>query len=44
MNTIDISTVVYLPPEEVYDVLQTASSELQSLDGVESTKTYISLE
>ncbi|MFB6112566.1 MAG: Lrp/AsnC ligand binding domain-containing protein [Halodesulfurarchaeum sp.] len=29
--------------EEVYDVLSTASDEVQSVSGVEETKTYISL-
>ena len=29
---------------EVYDILQTASSELQSFDGVVDTKTYIALD
>lgn len=29
---------------EVYDVLKTASSELQSFDGVDDTKTYIALD
>jgi DNA-binding Lrp family transcriptional regulator len=29
--------------EEVYDVLNTTASEMQALDGVEATKTYISL-
>jgi DNA-binding Lrp family transcriptional regulator len=30
--------------EEVYEVLQTTASEIQSLEGVLETKTYISLE
>lgn len=30
--------------EEVYDVLQTASSRIQSFTGVTDTKTYISLQ
>lgn len=29
---------------EVYDILKTASSELQSFDGVDDTKTYIALD
>ena len=28
---------------EVYDVLDTTASEMQAIDGVEATKTYISL-
>lgn len=36
--------IVELDTEEVYDVLQTSSSKVQGLKGVESTKTYISLE
>jgi DNA-binding Lrp family transcriptional regulator len=30
--------------EEVYDVLQTASSDVSGLDGVADTKTYMALE
>lgn len=30
--------------EDVYSVLQTASSEIQALDGIDETRTYIALE
>lgn len=40
----DYDLVVEIETEEVYEVLHTASSELQGLDGVEDTKTYISLD
>jgi len=36
--------IVELSVEEVYGVLQTTASDIQSLDGVLETKTYISLE
>ncbi|WP_224448846.1 Lrp/AsnC ligand binding domain-containing protein [Haloprofundus salilacus] len=36
--------IVEVDAEEVYDVLKTASSEVQSLQGVTDTKTYISLD
>jgi len=36
--------IVELSVEEVYDVLKTTASEIQSLDGVLVTKTYISME
>ncbi|ATW89762.1 AsnC-like helix-turn-helix protein [Halohasta litchfieldiae] len=36
--------IVELSVDEVYDVLQTTASEIQSLDGVLETKTYMSLE
>lgn len=36
--------IVELSVEEVYDVLKTTASEIQSLDGVLETKTYMSLE
>ena len=36
--------IVELSVDEVYDVLQTTASDIQSLDGVLETKTYISLE
>lgn len=39
----DYDIIAEVETEEVYDILHTASSELQSLDGVENTKTYISL-
>ncbi len=40
----DYDIIAEVHTEEVYDVLHTASSELQSLDGVDDTKTYISLD
>lgn len=36
--------IVELSVDEVYDVLQTTASDIQSLNGVLETKTYISLE
>jgi DNA-binding Lrp family transcriptional regulator len=36
--------IVELETEEVYEILQTTTSEIQSLDGVLETKTYMSLE
>lgn len=36
--------IVEISTEEVYEILQTTTSEIQSLDGVLETKTYISLE
>ncbi|MCL9816468.1 Lrp/AsnC ligand binding domain-containing protein [Natronocalculus amylovorans] len=36
--------IVEVESEGVYEVLQTAASEIQSFDGVADTKTYISLE
>jgi len=36
--------IIELSVEEVYDVLKTTASEIQSLDGVLETKTYMSLE
>ncbi|MFW6320701.1 MAG: Lrp/AsnC ligand binding domain-containing protein [Halohasta sp.] len=36
--------IVEVSTDEVYEVLQTTTSEIQSLDGVLETKTYISLE
>ncbi len=40
-GTYDI--IVEVDTEEVYDVLKTASSEIQGLKGVTDTKTYISM-
>jgi len=40
-GTYDIISEVDAP--EVYDVLHTVSSEMQQLDGVADTKTYISM-
>jgi DNA-binding Lrp family transcriptional regulator len=36
--------IVELDTEEVYDVLKTSSSKVQGLQGVDDTKTYISLD
>lgn len=36
--------IVEVAVSEVYEVLQTTASDIQSLDGVLETKTYISLE
>lgn len=36
--------IVELTVGEVYEVLQTTASDIQSLDGVLETKTYMSLE
>ena len=36
--------IVELETEEVYEILQTTTSEIQSLDGVLGTRTYMSLE
>ena len=40
----DYDVIVELDTEEVYEVLQTVSSDIQSLDGVTETKTYISMD
>jgi DNA-binding Lrp family transcriptional regulator len=40
----DFDIIVEVDTEEVYEVLHTASSDIQDLDGVADTKTYISLE
>lgn len=40
----DYDLVVEVETEEVYEVLHAASTELQGLDGIENTKTYISLD
>jgi DNA-binding Lrp family transcriptional regulator len=36
--------IVEVEADEVYEVLQTASSKIQGLQGVTDTKTYISME
>lgn len=36
--------IVEVDADEVYEVLQAAASDIQSLDGVADTKTYISLD
>jgi DNA-binding Lrp family transcriptional regulator len=40
----DFDVIVEADAEEVYDVLQTASSDISGLDGVADTKTYMALE
>lgn len=40
----DFDMIVEVDVEDVYAVLQAAASELQSLDGVVETRTYIALE
>jgi len=40
----DYDLITEVDVEEVYDVLHTASSGIQKLDGVADTKTYISME
>ncbi|NHN46878.1 Lrp/AsnC family transcriptional regulator [Halostella sp. JP-L12] len=39
----DYDIITEVDAEEVYEVLHTASSEIQGLDGVADTKTYISM-
>ena len=39
----DFDVVAEVDAGEVYDVLQTASAEIQATDGVVETKTYVSL-
>lgn len=39
----DWDVIVEVSAEEVYDVLKTASTSIQELDGVSGTKTYISM-
>ena len=40
----DFDMIVEVESEEVYDVLHAASSEIQGLDGVSDTKTYIAMD
>lgn len=39
----DYDVVVELDTEEVYDILKTVSADIQAVDGVVDTKTYISM-
>lgn len=39
----DFDMIVEVEADEVYDVLHTASSEIQGLEGVRDTKTYIAM-
>lgn len=40
----DYDIIAEVDVSEVYEVMQTASSGIQSLDGVDDTKTYIALD
>ena len=40
----DYDIVVEADADEVYEVLQTASTDVQGLDGVVDTKTYIAID
>lgn len=40
----EFDIIVEVEVDEVYEVLHTTAREIQALDGVEETKTYISLE
>jgi len=40
----DFDVIVEADAAEVYDVLQTASTDVSGLDGVADTKTYMALE
>lgn len=40
----DYDLIVEVDADEVYDVLHTASSSIQGIDGIADTKTYISLD
>ena len=39
----DYDIITEVDAEEVYEILHTASSEIQGFDGVADTKTYISM-
>lgn len=39
----DFDVVAEVDGPEVYDVIQTASSEIQASEGVEETKTYVAI-
>ena len=39
----DFDVVVEVDGPEVYDVIETASSEIQATEGVEETKTYVAV-
>ena len=39
----DFDVVAEVDGPEVYDVIQTASSEIQATEGVEETKTYVAV-
>ena len=40
----DFDMIVEVEADEVYDVLHAASSEIQGLEGVSDTKTYIGMD
>jgi len=40
----DYDLIVEFQAQEVYDVLETASTRVQGIDGVTDTRTYVSLE
>lgn len=40
----DYDIIVEIDAAEVYDILRSVSSELQGLDGVTETKTYIAMD
>lgn len=40
----DYDIIVEIDAAEVYDILQSVSSELQGLEGVTETKTYIAMD
>ena len=40
----EFDVIVEAEADEVYDVLQTASSEISGMDGVADTKTYMALD
>lgn len=40
----DYDVIVEVEADEVYEVLETASTDIQSIDGVSDTRTYVSLD
>lgn len=40
----DYDVIIELETDEVYDILRTVSTDIQALDGVTDTKTYISMD
>ncbi|MFB6108148.1 MAG: Lrp/AsnC ligand binding domain-containing protein [Haloplanus sp.] len=40
----DVDLIAELETDEVYDVLRTASAEIQRLSGVTETRTYVALD
>jgi DNA-binding Lrp family transcriptional regulator len=39
----DFDVIVEVEADEVYEVLETASTQIQGIDGVSDTRTYVSL-